>query len=154
MLFRHCKTCRNLLQADDTHTEVNPTLTLCSAGLIARRASVSVLPLRSRSAVFSESDSAPCALPFSFSQGSVRKNSGQMILAAGDKRAHVGSMPACLAVIAEREHSSALFTQRDQRPSTVSDMISFGVSDGEIDDRFYFYFFGGFGRGGVFRVCD
>ncbi len=98
------------------------------------------MPLRSRSAVFSESDSAPCALPFSFSQGSVRKNSRQMILAAGDKRAHVGSMPACLAVIAEREHSSVLFTQRDQRPSTVSDMISFGVSDGEIDDRFYFYF--------------
>ncbi len=36
-----------------------------------------------------------------------------------------------------REHSPILFTQHDQRPSAVSDMISLGASDGEIDDRLF-----------------
>ncbi len=101
----------------------------------------SLASLRSWSAFFSESDSAPHALQFSFSQGSVRKNSGQRILAAGDKQAHIGSMPACLAVTAEREreHSSVLFTQHDQRPSAVSDMISFSASDSEIDGSLFFW---------------
>ncbi len=39
----------------------------------------------------------------------------------------------------EREHSPVLFTQHNQRPSAVSDMISFGASDGEIDDRIFFW---------------
>ncbi len=38
-----------------------------------------------------------------------------------------------------REHSHVLFTQHDQRPSAVSDMISFGASDGEIDDSLFFW---------------
>ncbi len=37
-----------------------------------------------------------------------------------------------------REHSPVLFTQHDQRPFTVSDMISFGVSDGKIDNSPFF----------------
>ncbi len=37
----------------------------------------------------------------------------------------------------DREHSSVLFTQHDQRPSAVSDMISFSASDGEIDDSLF-----------------
>ncbi len=38
-----------------------------------------------------------------------------------------------------REHSPVLFTQHDQRPSAVSNMISFGASDGEIDDSLFFW---------------
>ncbi len=58
---------------------------------------------------------------------------GQRIWAAGDKRAHVGTMPACLSITTE--HSPILFTQHNQRPSAAaSDMISFGVSDKELDD--------------------
>ncbi len=35
----------------------------------------------------------------------------------------------------QREHSPVLFTQHDQRPSeAASNMISFGVSDNELDD--------------------
>ncbi len=75
------------------------------------------------------------------------KNSWQRIWVTGDKRAHVGSMPTCRG----REHSPVLFTQRDQRPSAVSDMISFGASDGKIDDSF---FSGSFGCGGVIGLCD
>ncbi len=93
------------------HAWGNPTLTLCSVGLITRTASIfSLASLRSWLAFFSESDSAPRTLPFSSSQGSVRKNSGQRIWAAGDKRAHVGSMPVCLAVTTEGEsiHPSSL----------------------------------------------
>ncbi len=38
----------------------------------------------------------------------------------------------------EREHSPILFTQHNQRPSAVSDMISFGASDSEINDSLFF----------------
>jgi len=38
-----------------------------------------------------------------------------------------------------REHSPVLFTQHDQRPSAVRNMISFGASDGEIDDSLFFW---------------
>ncbi len=104
------------------HACGNPTLTLCSAGLITRTASIfSLASLRSRLAFFSESDSAPHTLPFSSSQGSVRKNSGQRIWVAGDKRAHVGSMSACLAITAEGESI---------RPSSSLNMISVPVFAG------------------------
>ncbi len=104
----------------------------------------SLASLLSQSAFISESDSAPHAPPqFFFSQGSVRKNSRQRILAAGYKSVHASSMPACLAVNAEREkeHSSVLFTQHDQRLSAVSDMISFGAIEDEIDDSLFFWRF-------------
>ncbi len=147
MLRRHCKTCGNPLHTDDTHTEYVSRLGKSHADVALSGADCShcerfsLASLRSRSAFFSESDSAPHTLLFSFSQVSVRKNSGQRIFAASDKRAHVGSMPACLAVTAEREreHSSVLFTQHDQRPSAVSDMISFGASDGEKEYSLFFW---------------
>ncbi len=145
MLCRHCKTCGNPLHADDTHAEYVSRLGNSHADAALSGADCShcehfsLASLRSRLAFFSESDSAPHALAFSFSQGSVRKNSGQRIWVAGDKRAHVGSMPACLAVTTEREHSSVLFPQHDQCPSAVSNMILFGASDGEVDDCFFFW---------------
>ncbi len=108
---RHCKTCGNPLHTDDTHTEYVSRLGKSHADAALSGADCShcerfsLASLRSRSAFFSESDSAPHTLLFSFSQVSVRKNSGQRIFAASDKRAHVGSMPACLAVTAERERA-------------------------------------------------
>ncbi len=108
---RHCKTCGNPLHPDDTHAEyvsrlgISHTDTALSGADCSHCEHFSLASLRSWSAFFSESDSAPHALQFSFSQGSVRKNSGQRILAAGDKQAHIGSMPACLAVTAERERA-------------------------------------------------
>ncbi len=57
----------------------------------------------------SDSDSAPRALPFSSSQGPVRKKTaGQRIWAADDKRAHIGSMPAWLAITTERAFACPL----------------------------------------------
>ncbi len=144
MPYCHRKKCGNPLHADDTHAEYVSCLGKSHADAALSGADCShcecfsLASLRSRLAFFSESNSAPCALPFSFSQGSVRKNSGQRILAAGDKWAHVGIMPACLAVTTEREHSSVLFTQHDQRPAAGSDMISFGASDGKIEDSLFF----------------
>ncbi len=43
----------------------------------------------------------------------------------------------CLrTLLSQREHSPVLFTQLDQRPSAAaSDVISFGVSDNELDDN-------------------
>ncbi len=97
------------------HAWGNPTVMLRSAGRIARIVSVfSLASLHSWLAFFSESDSTPRTLPFSSSQGSVRKNSGHRIWAAGDKRAHVASIPACLAVTAEGESLATAGPPRKQ----------------------------------------
>ncbi len=74
---RHCKMCRSPLHVDDTHAES----VLCLGKSHADAAlsgtdcshceSFSLASLRSRIAFFSESDSIPCALPFSSSQGPV-----------------------------------------------------------------------------------
>ncbi len=75
--------------------------------------SFSLVSLCSWIAFFSESDSAPRVLPFSSSQGPVRKKEWGRGLV----------------------HSPLLFTQHDQRLSAAArDMISFGVSDNELDD--------------------
>ncbi len=71
---RHCKTCRSPLQADDTHAECVSCLgkSLADAALsgadCSHCESFSLASLRSKIAFFSESDSAPRALPFSSSQ--------------------------------------------------------------------------------------
>ncbi len=89
---------------------------------------------------FSESNSAPRALPFSSSQGSVRKKQQ-----AEDLRFECQASSRRLNARVPhrhrrgREHSPILFTQHDQRHSAVSDMISFGGSDGEIDDSLFFW---------------
>ncbi len=78
----HCKTCWTPLHADDSHALYvsclgNPhaNTTLSGADCFYSE-SFSLTSLRSQIAFFSESDSAPRALPFSSSQGHVRKNSG------------------------------------------------------------------------------
>ncbi len=79
MLCRHCKTCISPLHADDTHAECVSCLGKSHADAMLSGAdcshceSFSLASLRSRIAFFSESDSAPRALPFSSSQGPVRK---------------------------------------------------------------------------------
>ncbi len=122
MPCHHCKTCGNHLHTDDTHAECVSHLgkSHADAALSGAECShcncFSLASLRSRLAFFSEIDSAPSTLPFSSSQGSVRKkNSGQRIWAAGDKRAHVGSMPVCLAITAKGESI---------RPSSSLNIIS------------------------------
>ncbi len=89
---------------------------------------------------------------FSSSQGSVReKNYGQRIWAAGDKRAHVGSMPTCLAVTSE---------ERAFCPSSSLNMISVPPlwatwsRSVRVTANRWQRFSGGFGRGGVIGLWD
>ncbi len=71
--------------------------------MLALRVFQSCLSVLADSFIFRELwDSAPHTLPFFSSRDLLEKNSGQRIWAAGDKQAQVGSMPACLAVTAER----------------------------------------------------
>ncbi len=76
MFCCHCKTCSSPLHADDTDAECVLCLGKSHAALsgtdCSHCESFSLDSLRSRIAIFSESDSAPCSLPFSSSQGPVR----------------------------------------------------------------------------------
>ncbi len=96
MLRHHCKTCGNPLHGDDTHAECVSRLGKCS-----HCECFSLASLRSWLAFFSESDSTLAPSSFFPPRNLWEKNSGQRIWAAGDKRAHVGLMPTCLAVTAE-----------------------------------------------------
>ncbi len=114
MSRHHCKTCR----ADCSQCEC-----------------FSLSSLRSRIAFFSESDSAPRALPFSYSQGPARKK----LRGRGFERPETSELTSAQCPRAspspQREDSPVLFTQPDQRPSAAAiDMISFGGSDDEMDD--------------------
>ncbi len=84
--------------------------------------------LRSWIDFFSESDSAPRALPFSSSQGPVRKkHQGRGFEQPVTSELTPAQCPRA-SPSPQREHSPVLFTQHDQRPSAAaSDMISFGV---------------------------
>ncbi len=84
------------------HAWGNPKLMLRSAGADCSHWEFSLASLRLWIAFFSESDSALRAPHFLPHRGLWGKNSRQRIRAAGNKQAHVGSMPACLAVTAER----------------------------------------------------
>ncbi len=109
---------------------------LRTAALIAHCESFSLASLRSRLAFISEGDSAPRAFPFCSSQGPVRKKQ----LGRGFEQLVTSELKSAQcphASPSQREHSPVLFTQLDQRPSTAgSDMISFGVSDNDLDDSF------------------
>ncbi len=76
---RYCGSCRSPLHADDGHSECVSCLgkSNADAALAGSDCShcknISLASLRSRIAFFSESDPAPRALPFSSSQGPVRK---------------------------------------------------------------------------------
>ncbi len=95
----------------------------------------SLSSLRSQIAFFSESDSALRALPFSSSQGPARKKQR----GRGFERPETSELTSAqcprVSPSPQREDSPVLFTQPNQRPSAaVSDMISFGGSDDEMDD--------------------
>ncbi len=129
------------LHADDTHAECVPCLGKSHADAAlsgtdcSHCESFSLASLRSRIAFFSESDFTPRALSFSSSQGPVRKKQrgrGFELPVTSEL-----TLAQCLRALPspQREHSPVLFTQHDQRPSeAASDMISFGVSDNELDD--------------------
>ncbi len=133
MLHRHCKMCGNTLHTDDTRTEYVSRL-----GKAECCECFSLASLRSWIAFFSESDSAPCALPFFSSQGSVRKKQRGKDLCSR-WQASSRRLNARVPHSRGREHSPVLFTQHDQRPSAMSDMISFGASDGELNDSLFFW---------------
>ncbi len=97
--------------------------------------SFSLASLRSRIAFFSESNSAPCVLLFSSSQGPVKKKQwGRGFEQPGKSKLTPAQCPRA-SPSPQKEHSPVLFTQHDQRPSAAaSNMISFGVSDNELDD--------------------
>ncbi len=139
MLRRYCGTCRAPLHAADghhecvsclgkSHEESALTETDCS-----HCENMSLASLRSQIAFFSESESAPHALPFSSSQEPVgKKQRGR-----GSQRLDVRELTSAQVLRASlsphREVSPILFTQPDQRPSTsVSDLVSFGGSDDEL----------------------
>ncbi len=99
---RHCKMYGNTMHADDTHTECVsrlgkwPQVTLRSAGLNTLRVFQSCLSALAVSFLFREWLHPSCPPIFFLPGICEKKNSVQRIWAAGDKRAHVGSMPACL----------------------------------------------------------
>ncbi len=139
MFCCHCKTCNSPLHADDTHAECVLCLGKSHAALsgtdCSHCESFSLDSLRSRIAIFSESDSAPCSLPFSSSQGPVRIK--QQRRGFEQPVTSVLMLAQCprASPSPQREHSPVLFTQHDQRSSAAaSDMISFGVGDNELDD--------------------
>ncbi len=144
MSRRHCKTCGNPLHADDTHTKCVSRLgkSHADAALSGAECShcecFSLASLHSRLAFFSEKNSASCALPFSSSQGSVRKKLRAEDL-SGRRQASSCRLNAHLPRrhLRGREHLPVLFTQHDKRPSAVSNMIPFGASDGKIDDSVF-----------------
>ncbi len=81
----------------------------------------------------------PSRPPVSFLQGSVRKKKWAEDLSSR-WQASSSRLNACVPRrhCRGREYSPVLFTQHDQRPSAVSDIILFGASDGEIDDSLFY----------------
>ncbi len=131
---RYCGSCRSPLHVDDGHSECVSCLGKSHADAALAGSdcshceSISLASLRTRIAFFSESDPAPRALPFSSSQGPVRKKQR----GRGSQRPVESELtPAQIP----REMSPVLFIQPDQRPSaSVSDLVSFGGSDDELAD--------------------
>ncbi len=127
---RYCGSCRSPLHADDGHSKCVFCLgkSHADAALAGSDCShcenISLASLRSRIAFFSEHDPTPRALPFSSSQGPVRK-----------KQRGRGSQRRRASLSPHREVSPVLFSQPDQRPSaSSSDLVSFGGSDDELAD--------------------
>ncbi len=125
-MLRHlCKMCRTSLHTDDTHAEGVSCLgeshadAALSGGWLLSLRVQSCLSALADSFLFRERLRPSCPFPppprFLPLRDLWGKNSGQRIWVAGDKRAHVCSMPACLAVTPERESI---------RPSSSLNMIS------------------------------
>ncbi len=138
---RYCGSCRSPLHADDGHSECVSCLGKSHADAALAGSdcshceSISLTSLRSRIAFFSESDPAPRALPFSSSQGPVRKKQrGRGSQRPVESELTPAQIPRA-SLSPHREVSPVLFSQPDQRPSaSVSDLVSFGGSDDELAD--------------------
>ncbi len=141
MLRRYCGSCRSPLHADDSHSECVSCLGKSHADAVLAGSdcshceSISLASLRSRIAFFSESDPAPRALPFSSSQGPVRKKQrGRGSQRLVESELTPAQIPRA-SLSPNREVSPVLFSQPDQRPSaSVSDLVLFGGSDDELAD--------------------
>ncbi len=138
---RYCGSCRGDLHADDGHSECVSCLGKSHADAALAGSdcfhceSISLASLRTRIAFFSESDPAPRALPFSSSQGPVRKKQrGRGSQRLVENELTPAQIPRA-SFSPHREISPVLFVQPDQRPSaSVSDLVSFGGSDDELAD--------------------
>ncbi len=138
---RYCGSCRGDLHADDGHSECVSCLGKAHADAALAGSdcshceSISLASLRTRIAFFSESDPAPRALPFSSSQGPVRKKQrGRGFQRLVESELTPAQIPRA-SFSPHRELSPVLFIQPDQRPSaSVSDLVSFGGSDDELAD--------------------
>ncbi len=100
--------------------------------------SISLASLRMRNAFFSESVPAPRALPFSSSQGPVRKKErGRGSQRPVESEFTPAQIPRA-SLSPHREVSPVLFSQPHQRPSAsdhpLSDLVSFERSDNELAD--------------------
>ncbi len=108
------------------HAWGNPTLTLRSAGLPSLREFQSCLSTLTDSFLSREQLR---------SQRPVRKKQRGRGFDQLEKRELTLAQCPHASPSPQREHSPVLFTLHDQRSSVaVSDMISFGVSDNELDD--------------------
>ncbi len=138
---RYCGSCRSPLHADDGHSECVSCLGKSHADAVLAGSdcsyceSISLASLRSRIAFFSESNPAPRALPFSSSQGPVRKKQrGRGSQRPVESELTPAQIPHA-SLSPHREVSPVLFSQPDQHPSaSVSDLVSFGGSDDELAD--------------------
>ncbi len=142
MPCRYCGSCRSPLHADDGHSECVSCLGKSHADAALTGAdcshceTISLASLCSRIAFFSESDSAPCALPFSSSQRPVRKKQrgrGSQCLAESELRP---AQTPRASLTPQRVVSPVLFSWPDQCPSaSANDLVSFGRSDEELADN-------------------
>ncbi len=138
---RYCGSCRGDLHADDGHSKCVSCLGKSHADAALAGSdcfhceSISLASLRTRIAFFSESDPTPRALPFSSSQGPVRKKQrGRGSQRLVESELTPAQIPRA-SFSPHREISPVLFVQPDQRPSaSVSDLVSFGGSDDELAD--------------------
>ncbi len=129
------------LHADDGHSECVSCLgkSHADATLAGSDCShcenISLASLCSRITFFSESDPAPRALPFSSSQGPVRKKQrGRGSQHPVESELTSAQIPRA-SLSPHRGVSPVLFSQPDQRPSaSASDLVLFGGSDDELAD--------------------
>ncbi len=157
MLRRHCKTCGNPLHTDDTHTEYVSRLgksQLRSAGLIARTASVSVLPLCAHGQLSFQRATPPltpsCFLSPRYlwektaGRGFLRPMTSELMSA---QCPHASPSP-------QRERESILLSSSLNMISVPPPWATWSRLVRVTVKKNTAFFSGGFGRGRVFGLCD